>query len=572
MNIKQALITDHEDTMEAFARADTNPLALLEKMLPLAAILLSTVIVLMAERKLMFLILCFVYIGFNVSTSKLISKTNPTLSPYFELVKLAINLIGVGIVPLLFETAPPFWSLHFMYLFRINLIYKNNTLKLLLSVLFGISGGIGCYLVMTPTFGCLFPFCAIISVGFCGNTATEFLHKNLRTSSKKLNESRQLHAQKDAKIEFLINAIPLSLAHIDQSLHYKYVNRSYAEYVEKDAESIIGSPLIDILGEKSFTSVSHHIDQVLTGTEQTFEAQLEIPNKQPRYALVTYTPEVNKDNEVIGFFVTLADISDRRQTELQLKETQSQLVQSEKLASLGEMSAGVAHELNNPLSLVMGFNNRIKHSLSRAFPDAYQSIESHIENVDKGATRMKKIIQHMRTFSRVSSAPFEKIDLNEMIVSSFTLWEEQLRLSNIETNFELDNLKPIIMGDFTRLEQVIVNLISNSKDALLDNPQQIKKSISVETKVNDEFVEIRFSDRGIGISDDKINYIFDPFYTTKKAGKGTGLGLSVSLDIIKEHFGKITCRSSVKEGTQFILTFALVQSNSKPLKKVDRMN
>jgi len=242
-------------------------------------------------------------------------------------------------------------------------------------------------------------------------------------------------------------------------------------------------------------------------------------------------------------------------TELQttneiLRKTQAQLVQAAKLAALGEMSAGVAHELNNPLLVVKGFNERVEYKLKKDHPQAYEATKKYLQDMNEGADRMKTIISNMQEFSRSSDHKCQPTNINDVIDKSFLLLKEQLHLHEIRVEKNLTGTNPIINADANRLEQVFFNIIANAKDALETSKN---KQLRVATTVENGNVLMSFSDNGTGIEQTIQGKIFDPFFTTKDVGKGTGLGLSISYGIIKEHQGTITVTSVPGKGTTFLI-------------------
>jgi len=244
-------------------------------------------------------------------------------------------------------------------------------------------------------------------------------------------------------------------------------------------------------------------------------------------------------------------------TEIRIKD--KQLVQSGKLAALGEMSSGIAHELNNPLHFIKGFNNRIKHKFEESHNLFFDDVSEYIHRIDENCNRMEVIINHFRDFSRQSDNKTEVVPINDTIYKSCTLLNEQLRLRGIKLNFKLAKEEVYINGDKNRLEQVFFNLISNSRDAL-DNISETKDpEILIRSSIEDNKVRIEFNDNGNGIEEKTLDKIFNPFFTTKDVGKGTGLGLSISHGIIKDHKGQITCESSLGNGTSFIIHLDSIQ-------------
>jgi C4-dicarboxylate-specific signal transduction histidine kinase len=219
------------------------------------------------------------------------------------------------------------------------------------------------------------------------------------------------------------------------------------------------------------------------------------------------------------------------QSRNQLQETQGQLVQSAKLASLGTLSAGVAHELNQPLAIIRGIVQQI--IADESLPE---DIRADLEIIEGQTGRMVKIIRHLRTFCRMGMTDFTLVDVNEVVRNCFILVGAQLKAHNVEVNLQLADNLPSVLGDANELEQVFLNLITNARDALEGRPDAL---ITILSKVDGERVIIEFRDNGPGIPDDVRPYIFDPFFTTKEAGKGTGLGLSISHSIIQRHQGRI---------------------------------
>lgn len=238
-----------------------------------------------------------------------------------------------------------------------------------------------------------------------------------------------------------------------------------------------------------------------------------------------------------------------KQMQADLIKTQAQLIQSAKLASLGEMSSGLAHELNNPLFFVIGFNHRIEAALKKHGTVSEKEIGEHIKCINDGATRMKAIIQHFREFSRQTEHKLDLVNLNEVIESSFSLLSKQFKLKNIEIKMDLCKESIFVAGDKIRLEQVFVNFLTNARDAFEEKDSKASKIITLRSKLEKDLVIVEFKDNGIGISQENLDKLFDPFFTTKKVGKGTGLGLSISYGIIAEHKGKIKVSSIPGEGT-----------------------
>lgn len=241
----------------------------------------------------------------------------------------------------------------------------------------------------------------------------------------------------------------------------------------------------------------------------------------------------------------------------ELKKTQAQLIQSVKLASLGEMSTGIAHELNQPLSVI---SLESELSLREIEMGDTQNLQPSLEKILEQVQRASIIIDHLRTIGRETSAlsPVD-IDINILIEDTFVLINEQLKMRSIVVQKSYADNLPKFRGHPNQLEQVLTSLLSNAKDAV---EVCANKLIQIRTFQQDQSLIIEIEDNGIGIPENNLKRIFDPFFTTKEVGKGTGLGLSISYGIIQEHGGMLNVMSQVNKGSIFKIELPL--SNSKP--------
>jgi two-component system NtrC family sensor kinase len=232
----------------------------------------------------------------------------------------------------------------------------------------------------------------------------------------------------------------------------------------------------------------------------------------------------------------------------EIVRAQEQIVNAEKLASLGRMAAGVAHELNSPLTGIITFSHLMR---DRIPPDRKQDIDD-LDTVIEQAERCTKIIKGMLGFARKGVSEAIETDVNTLLQETVGMVRNQVKFHNVRISMELAKGLPQIHIDPNQLQQVFLNLITNAADAMND-----RGSISIATRLTgqapEETVEIEFTDTGPGIYPSNLDKIFEPFFTTKPVGKGTGLGLPVSYGIIKKHGGDITVKSNVGEGTSFFV-------------------
>ncbi len=295
------------------------------------------------------------------------------------------------------------------------------------------------------------------------------------------------------------------------------------------------------------------------------------------------------------------EVVERRQTEIKLQETlknlrqaQTQLIQTEKMSSLGQLVAGIAHEINNPVNFIFGnlnYAHQYVESLitllllyQQKFPTVDADIEATIESIDLefllsdlprlldsmklGADRIREIVLSLRIFSRLDEADLKKVDIHQGIDSTLTLLGHRLKAKSNAPEIQLiknyGNL-PAVECYAGQLNQVFMNIFSNAIDALEEDPTLSHPTIKICTSLQpDQSVLIQIADNGSGMSAEVNQRIFDPFFTTKPVGVGTGMGLAISYQVIAErHQGSLECRSQPGEGTEFLIRIPLSQTPSR---------
>ncbi|MFC1683284.1 GAF domain-containing protein [Candidatus Zixiibacteriota bacterium] len=254
-----------------------------------------------------------------------------------------------------------------------------------------------------------------------------------------------------------------------------------------------------------------------------------------------------------------------------LKAAQADVVQAGKMAAVGQLAAGIAHELNNPIGGIMGY---AQFSLSKMeklgvagegeSEDIAADISRYLQHIEKESQRCKAIVQNLLNFSRTAPLAYHQVDVNFTVSESLQFIEHGLTAHKIEVEKKLANDLPHILGNENQLQQVFVNIILNAQKAM---PQGGKLTVTTSCCKKDEnsseCIEVLFRDTGVGISQENISRIFEPFFTTRKIGEGTGLGLSVSYQIMKKHGGEIKVESRQDIGTTFILRLPLQPSSKQ---------
>jgi histidine kinase len=287
-----------------------------------------------------------------------------------------------------------------------------------------------------------------------------------------------------------------------------------------------------------------------------------------RVSVINQVKQLRKDKEIIFvdiwispseysgtdvLLVTTSDITERL-------ETEQQLIQASKMATLGEMATGVAHELNQPLAVIKTASSFFMKKVKRKERIDDEILFTLSDEIDSHVDRATKIINHMRQFGRKSDQKLDEIQINDVLQRSFEIFSQQLKVRGIEVDWELDDELPRVMTDADRLEQVFINLLINARDAIeekweLKSPQKGDKKITLKSRSEGKSVIVEVQDTGVGVAGSISDKIFEPFFTTKNVGKGTGLGLSISYRIVQDLGGRIKIVSPEGEGARFIISF-----------------
>ncbi|MGB6379284.1 MAG: ATP-binding protein, partial [Syntrophobacteria bacterium] len=265
--------------------------------------------------------------------------------------------------------------------------------------------------------------------------------------------------------------------------------------------------------------------------------------------------------------VTTSDVTERVKSD-------EQLIQASKMATLGEMSAGVAHELNQPLSVIKTSASFLAKKIDRNEPVVPEILRELAEEMDSQVDRASLIINHLRQFGRKTDIRKVNVQLNDCILGTFTVLGRQLEVHGIGVELELEETLPPIRGDRNRLEQVFLNLIMNARDAMDEKEemagQNVEKTLKISSQTENNEVVVEISDTGLGMSEAVKEKVFEPFFTTKPVGKGTGLGLSISFGIVRDYDGTIEVESQEGRGTKFTIRFPAVaeKESQEPLEVI----
>ncbi len=293
-------------------------------------------------------------------------------------------------------------------------------------------------------------------------------------------------------------------------------------------------------------------ESVIRSGGSTYRSERVIYGKDGNPIPVNITAFALKDvnGRVVGMCEIFRDISE-------LKSLRDLLIKSDKFAVLGQLAAGVAHEINNPLNGILTYIKLMSKKLEK-YPEISDEFRKYLSTMERETINMGRIVKNLLDFSRRTEPEIVPLNVNDVIEQSLLLLTDQLKVGNIEVNMRLKPNLPEIMGDFGQLQQVFLNLMLNAIQAMQNGGTLTIETYAEGTPGKECFVIASVSDTGCGIPKENINKIFDPLFTTKggKEGVGLGLGLSIVERIIKAHHARISVKSKVGEGTTFTIRFS----------------
>lgn len=337
------------------------------------------------------------------------------------------------------------------------------------------------------------------------------------------------------------------------------------EYVNKKFTEITGYSVAEALGKNPrILKHGHQPDSYYKALWETitsgkdWNGEFENQSKDGRifYENALISPIKNDQDEITHFIAIKEDITDKKRVNLEKQELQNQIFQAGKLASMGTMGAGIAHELNNPLTVIQAGAQQLLWQIKQGSLKE-EELKTQIIRIENQALRMAKVINHMREFNRdAGSLPSELMDPHLLIENSLLLLTRQMELSNIQVELKKTHRLPWIKVNPVKMESVLQTVLVNAKDALEELPPNRSRRLIIKTcydaSVNE--ISIRVSDNAAGVPEEDLDRVFDPFFTNKPVGKGIGLGLTLAHTIMKEHEGNIDFQSQQGLGTSVTLT------------------
>ena len=373
---------------------------------------------------------------------------------------------------------------------------------------------------------------ALIGLGIFALSLERGFRETLR---QEVERKTEVLKKSEEKYRLLIESADDLILTLDMFGNIISFNQATASFFKKKPALLHGQPF-NVIMQWPPNTIIDCLNQLYTTKQSIVKEHIVKINGRPHWLNTKLMP-LYLGEEIKEILCIARDITKE-------KLVQEQLSNAEKMASLGTLAAGVAHEINNPLGIIIGFGELLLENTPRE-TQAYQDIKLIL----KHALHCKSIVQNLLNFARPTEDLSKAIDINEAIKEVINVVRHTLEINNIQMKIEFASSLPLVQGDKKQLQQVFLNLIINAMDAMPDGGE-----LSITTRLDEQqAIEVLFQDTGCGIKEEDLGKIFDPFFTTKPEGRGTGLGLSISYSIISKHNGRIRCESEENKGATFII-------------------
>jgi PAS domain S-box-containing protein len=384
-------------------------------------------------------------------------------------------------------------------------------------------------------------------VGFRG------ISRNI-TERKRADEALR---QSEEKYRTMLQEMDEGYYEVDLAGNYTFFNDVICVKMGYSREELIGMNYRVYTPEEDLKSVYKVYNEVYrTGKPRRWYPMINIVKGGTRiFVENSILPIRNSDGEIIGFRGISRDVTERKRMEQERLQLEQKAQFASRLASVGEMASGIAHEINNPLTGVIGYAQLL---LQEDLPD---NVRKDLETINDGAKRVANVIQRLLAFARQSEPQRTYVNINEVVATTLELRGYHLQTSNIEVTTELTPDLPLTIADAGQLQQVFLNLIVNAETEM--KLARGSGKLTVKTQQVDDVLRISFKDDGPGIAEENLEKIFDPFFTTRQVGQGTGLGLSVCYGIVSQHGGRIYAESKPGKGAIFVVELPMLTEDKQ---------
>jgi PAS domain S-box-containing protein len=377
--------------------------------------------------------------------------------------------------------------------------------------------------------------------------------KYILTVGRDMTERKKIEADLNLRAQ-LLDMAKDAIVIVDLEGNILYANKESVRISGFKGDNLEGTNFYTIVSKKTIQDMQNNVQKVLKGEMKTFE--MDFMTADDIVIPIEGNIQVFEIDKQQLMLIVLRDISERKLAETRKKELEEKAQMTSRLAAVGEMAAGIAHEINNPLTAVVGYSELL---LAGEIPE---SVRSDLEVIHEGGKRAATIVEGLLAFARQRKPQRKKVQINDLLKSTIDLQAYTLKTGNINVITHFDPRLPVTIADSNQIQQVFINLIINAQTAM--KKHEGKGTLEISTERMDDLIRVSFRDTGPGIARDNLDRIFNPFFTTKEVGEGTGLGLSISHGIISEHNGRIYVSSDQEKGSTFVVELPIITKSEHP--------
>jgi len=391
-------------------------------------------------------------------------------------------------------------------------------------------------------------------------TLSTHMATNMENAQLYTTSQREVAERKQAEEAFkaseqryreLADSLPQTVFEIDEKSNIIFSNREgFQAFGYTQEELDIGLNAFQMFIPEERDSIVENIQRIFDGEELGGLEYTALRKNGSTFPVLIYAAAIILENKPVGLRGIIIDITERKQAEEKEKQLQQELDLSSRLATVGEMASGIAHEINNPLTGVLGYSELLMQK------DIPENAKRDISLIYEGAQRVADITRRMLTYARQYKPERVFVSINDIIEATLTMRRYELESSNISLTIQLDPDLPHTIGDTGQLQQVFLNIILNAELEMI--VAHSGGNLLVKTERIDSTIRVSFSDDGPGIPTEDLDKIFNPFFTTREVGKGAGLGLSVSYGIVQQHGGRIYAKNRLGNGAIFFVELPIV--------------
>jgi len=354
--------------------------------------------------------------------------------------------------------------------------------------------------------------------------------------------------QSERQLRLIADSLPVFISYIDRDQRYQFSNIAYEKMFGIPREKIKGSHIKEILGDRIYGHIQQYLERALLGEEVRYEISEPFPDGSVRNITVIYRPHMDKNGKVLGFYALAQDITEQKKAQLELQRQRDRLSHMMRVATMGELTASIAHELRQPLTAILNNAGAALRFLRRDRPDLGE-VKEILEDIIVDTTRASEVILKLRELMKRGPVAQIPIDINEVIREVIALTRSDAIIKNVSTAADLESKRLYVLADRVQIQQVIINLIMNAIEAMMDLEPDSRR-LFVRTSLDRAgTITVSVRDQGEGLGDKRVEDIFEAFYTTKQ--QGLGMGLSINKSIIEAHGGRIWATNNPDRGTTF---------------------